>query len=345
MAASGDDVLLSVEDLKTHFFTDAGVVKAVDGVTYRIPKGRTLGVVGESGCGKSVTALSIMRLIPDPPGRIVHGRILFDGEDLASLPLSRMRQIRGKDIGMIFQEPMTSLNPVFTVGYQIMEPALLHLKVKPDEARRLAIEVLAKVGIPSPERRIDEYPHQLSGGMRQRVMIAMALVCNPRLLIADEPTTALDVTIQAQILDLIRSLQERLSMSVLIITHDLGVVAETAHEVVVMYAGKIVEHADVDTLFADPKHPYTIGLFHARPRLGTHKARLATIAGEVPNPLDFPTGCKFHPRCPFAFDRCKVEEPPMSDLGGGHAASCWLIEEGRPASLEQAAALREGRTT
>jgi oligopeptide/dipeptide ABC transporter ATP-binding protein len=343
MAAADPEVLLSVEDLKTHFFTDAGVVKAVDGVTYRIRKGRTLGVVGESGCGKSVTALSIMRLIPDPPGRIVGGRIMFGAEDLAALPLSRMRQIRGKDIGMIFQEPMTSLNPVFTVGYQIMEPAVLHLKVKPDEARRLAIEVLGKVGIPSPERRIDEYPHQLSGGMRQRVMIAMSLVCNPRLLIADEPTTALDVTIQAQILDLIRSLQERFGMSVLVITHDLGVVAELAHEVVVMYAGKIVEHADVDTLFAEPRHPYTIGLFHARPRLSSHKERLATIAGEVPNPLAFPSGCKFHPRCPFAFDRCKAEEPPVSELGGGHTASCWLIEEGRPASLAQAAALLERR--
>ena len=338
MSARDDDVLLSVEDLETRFYTDGGVVKAVDGVSYRIRRGRTLGVVGESGCGKSVTALSIMRLIPDPPGRIVGGRILLDGEDLVRAPMSRMRKIRGKDIGMIFQEPMTSLNPVFTVGYQIMEPAALHLGVKPAEARRLAIEVLAKVGIPSPERRVDEYPHQLSGGMRQRVMIAMSLVCNPRLLIADEPTTALDVTIQAQILDLIRSLQAEYGMSVLMITHDLGVVAEISHEVAVMYAGKVVEYADVETLYADPKHPYTIGLFHARPKLGAHKTRLTTISGEVPNPLEFPSGCKFHPRCPYAMDRCKVEEPPPTDLGGGHVAACWLLQEGRPASLADMAA-------
>ncbi len=333
-----DDVLLSVEDLETRFYTDGGVVKAVDGVSYKIRRGRTLGVVGESGCGKSVTALSIMRLIPDPPGKIVGGRILFDGEDLVQIPMSRMRKIRGKDIGMIFQEPMTSLNPVFTVGYQIMEPAVLHLGVKPAEARRLAIEVLKTVGIPSPERRVDEYPHQLSGGMRQRVMIAMSLVCNPRLLIADEPTTALDVTIQAQILDLIRKLQAELGMSVLMITHDLGVVAEISHEVAVMYAGKVVEYADVETLYADPKHPYTIGLFHARPKLGAHKTRLTTISGEVPNPLEFPSGCKFHPRCPYVMDKCKVEEPPLTDLGGGHSASCWLLQEGRPASLADMAA-------
>jgi len=343
MSARDDDVLLSVEDLETRFYTDGGVVKAVDGVSYKIRRGRTLGVVGESGCGKSVTALSIMRLIPDPPGKIVNGRILLDGEDLVQVPMSRMRKIRGKDIGMIFQEPMTSLNPVFTGGYQIMEPAALHLNVKPAEARRLAIEVLAKVGIPSPERRVDEYPHQLSGGMRQRVMIAMSLVCNPRLLIADEPTTALDVTIQAQILDLIRELQAEYGMSVLMITHDLGVVAEISHEVAVMYAGKIVEYADVETLYADPKHPYTIGLFHARPKLGAHKTRLTTISGEVPNPLEFPSGCKFHPRCPYAMDRCKVEEPPLTDLGGGHSASCWLLQEGRPASLADMAA-REAKS-
>jgi len=338
MSARDDDVLLSVEDLETRFYTDGGVVKAVDGVSYDIRRGRTLGVVGESGCGKSVTALSIMRLIPDPPGKIVGGRILLDGEDLVQAPMSRMRKIRGKDIGMIFQEPMTSLNPVFTVGYQIMEPAVLHLGVKPAEARRLAIEVLQKVGIPSPERRVDEYPHQLSGGMRQRVMIAMSLVCNPRLLIADEPTTALDVTIQAQILDLIRKLQAELGMSVLMITHDLGVVAEISHEVAVMYAGKVVEYADVETLYADPKHPYTIGLFHARPKLGAHKTRLTTISGEVPNPLEFPSGCKFHPRCPYVMEKCKVEEPPLTDLGGGHSASCWLLQEGRPASLADMAA-------
>jgi len=328
-----DEVLLALRDLRTHFFTDAGVVKAVDGVSYEIRRGRTLGVVGESGCGKSVTALSILRLVPDPPGRIVGGEIRFGDEDLVKVLIKRMRAIRGKDIGMIFQEPMTSLNPVFTVGYQIMEPAVLHLGVSAAEARRLAIEVLAKVGIPSPERRVDEYPHQLSGGMRQRVMIAMSLVCRPRLLIADEPTTALDVTIQAQILDLVKSLQTEYGMSVLVITHDLGVVAELAHDVAVMYAGKVVEYADATTLFSEPRHPYTIGLFLARPRLGAHKSRLSTIPGEVPNPLEFPTGCKFHPRCPYAFDRCKVEEPPPFDLGNGHHAACWLIPEGRPASL------------
>jgi peptide/nickel transport system ATP-binding protein/oligopeptide transport system ATP-binding protein len=328
-----DDVLLALDELQTYFFTDAGVVKAVDGVSYRIRKGRTLGVVGESGCGKSVTALSIMRLIPDPPGRIVGGEILFDGRDLATLPMKEMRRIRGKDIGMIFQEPMTSLNPVFTVGFQITEPAMLHLGVTSAEARRLAIEVLTKVGIPAPEKRVDEYPHQMSGGMRQRVMIAMSLICNPRLLIADEPSTALDVTIQAQILDLMRALQAEYGMSILMITHDLGVVAELSHDVAVMYAGKVVEYADVDTLYADPKHPYTIGLFHARPRLGAHKERLDTIRGEVPNPLEFPSGCKFHPRCPYAFEKCKTDEPPPFDLGGGHHAACWLIPEGRPARL------------
>jgi oligopeptide/dipeptide ABC transporter ATP-binding protein len=331
--AGDDEVLLSIHELQTYFFTDADVVKAVDGVSYDIKKGRTLGVVGESGCGKSVTALSILRLIPDPPGKIVGGSIHFEGRDLTKLPMSEMRKIRGKDIGMIFQEPMTSLNPVFTVGFQIMEPAVLHLKLSASEARKRAIDVLAKVGIPAPEKRIDEYPHQMSGGMRQRVMIAMSLICNPKLLIADEPTTALDVTIQAQILDLVRKLQDDLGMSVLVITHDLGVVAELAHDVAVMYAGKVIEYADVQTLFANPRHPYTIGLFHARPRLGSHKERLDTIQGEVPNPLEFPQGCKFHPRCPYAFDKCRVEEPPPFDLGGGHEAACWLIPEGRPASV------------
>ncbi len=333
MAENERDVLLSIQDLRTWFFTDAGVVKAVDGVSYDIHRGRTLGVVGESGCGKSVTALSIMRLIPDPPGRIVDGRILFEGKDLTKLPMNEMRDIRGADIGMIFQEPMTSLNPVFTVGYQIMEPAMLHLGVSPDEARSMAIDVLDKVGIPAPDKRIDEYPHQLSGGMRQRVMIAMSLVCNPKLLIADEPTTALDVTIQAQILDLMQQLQDDLGMAILVITHDLGVVAEVSHDVVVMYAGKIVEYADVMTLYEEPRHPYTIGLFHAVPKLGAHQTRLDTIAGEVPNPLDFPSGCKFHPRCPFAFDRCKEEEPPLTELDSGHSAACWMIEEGRTAEL------------
>jgi peptide/nickel transport system ATP-binding protein/oligopeptide transport system ATP-binding protein len=329
-ARAGKRPLLEIVDLRTYFFTDEGVVKSVDGVTYDVLPGETVGVVGESGCGKSVTALSVMRLIPVPPGRIEGGEILFDGEDLVRARESRMRQVRGGKIGMIFQEPMTSLNPVFTVGDQIEEAVRLHLRLSAAEARERAIEMLRKVGIPSPEQRVDEYPHQLSGGMRQRVMIAMALSCNPKLLIADEPTTALDVTIQAQILDLIRHLQDEFHMSMLIITHDLGVIAETAHRVVVMYAGKIAEKADVKRLFARPLHPYTQGLFRSIPSLAKGHGRLQTIEGTVPNPLEFPVGCKFHNRCPFATDHCVAHEPPLREVEEAHFAACWLLDPEGP---------------
>jgi len=321
------EMLLEVEDLKTHFFTDDGVVKAVDGVTFSLEKGKTLGVVGESGCGKSVTALSIMRLI-SPPGRIVEGRILFEGRDITQIPEEQMRAIRGNNISMIFQEPMTSLNPVFTVGNQIGEAIVLHQKVSKKEARDRTIEMLRKVKIPAPEMRVDEYPHQLSGGMRQRVMIAMALACNPKLLIADEPSTALDVTIQAQILDLLQELQSDLGMSILLITHDLGVIAEIADYVVVMYASKVVERAPVKELFGNPLHPYTNGLFLSRPALGADKKKkLAVIPGTVPNPLQFPSGCKFHPRCPKMIDRCKEKEPELIKLLPGHKLACDVVAE------------------
>jgi oligopeptide/dipeptide ABC transporter ATP-binding protein len=325
--------LIEVQDLRTHFFTDDGVVKAVDGCSWRIERGKTLGVVGESGCGKSVTALSILRLVA-PPGRIVGGRILFrdDGAevDLAALPETRMREIRGSKISMIFQEPMTSLNPVFTVGQQIVEAILLHQKASRAEARTRAIEMLKKVRIPEPEHRIDGYPHQFSGGMRQRAMIAMALSCNPRLLIADEPTTALDVTIQAQILDLLRDLQREFGMSIMIITHDLGIVAETADDVVVMYASKIVEQAPSRELFVRPLHPYTQGLFKARPKPGTPRTeKLSVIEGMVPSPLNFPPGCKFHPRCPRGKDddRCRSEEPALREIAPAHLSACHYAEE------------------
>jgi len=319
------DVLIDIKNLKTHFFTDDGVVKAVDGVSFPIYRGKTLGVVGESGCGKSVTALSTLRLI-SPPGRIVEGEILMDGKNLATLPEPEMRAIRGRDISMIFQEPMTSLNPVFTVGFQIAEAVMLHLKKSRAEAREHTIKMLDKVRIPSASTRVDEYPHQLSGGMRQRVMIAMALACNPKLLIADEPSTALDVTIQAQILDLMRDLQKEYGMSIMMITHDLGVVAELADYVAVMYASKVVEYAPVKELFASPLHPYTLGLFRSRPSLTTKKGeRLNVITGTVPNPLRFPTGCKFHPRCPQAIERCKTVEPQLRELRPGHWVACDVV--------------------
>ena len=319
------DVLVDIRNLKTHFFTDDGVVRAVDGVTFPIYRGKTLGVVGESGCGKSVTALSVMRLIA-PPGRIVDGQIIFDGKDIALLPEPEMRRIRGRDISMIFQEPMTSLNPVFTIGYQIAEAVMLHLKKSKAEAREHTIRMLDKVRIPSASTRVDEYPHQMSGGMRQRVMIAMALACNPKLLIADEPSTALDVTIQAQILDLMRDLQKEFGMSIMMITHDLGVVAELADHVAVMYASKVVEYAPVKELFAHPLHPYTLGLFRSRPSLATRKGeRLNVIAGSVPNPLRFPGGCKFHPRCPSAVERCKTVEPDLRELRPGHWVACDVV--------------------
>ena len=323
--------LITIDHLKTHFFTDDGVVKAVDDVSLVIPKGKTLGLVGESGGGKSVTALSVIRLI-SPPGKIVEGSITMRSNgkavDLAQLSESEMRKIRGGRISMIFQEPMTSLNPVFTVGAQIMEAIQLHQDVNRAEARHRAIEMLDKVRIPVPEQRIHEYPHQFSGGMRQRAMIAMALSCNPKLLIADEPTTALDVTTQAQILELLKGLQADFGMSILIITHDLGIVAEMADDVAVMYASKVVEYAPVKELFACPLHPYTHLLFKSRPELGKAKSeRLRTIQGMVPSPLRFPPGCKFHPRCPYQQDICRREEPVLREIRPGHWARCHFAGE------------------
>jgi oligopeptide/dipeptide ABC transporter ATP-binding protein len=321
--------VLRIENLQTHFKTGEGSVRAVDGVSFTIEQGTTMGLVGESGCGKSVTALSIMRLI-DYPGEIAGGHILFENKDLAELEIDEMRHIRGSDIAMIFQEPMTSLNPVYTVGDQIAEAVQLHMGLTHKQAWERAIEMLDLVRIPSPERRVSDYPHNMSGGMRQRVMIAMALSCNPKLLIADEPTTALDVTIQAQILDLMRDLQSRLKMSILLITHDLGVVAEMCKDVAVMYAGQIVEQADVDTLFRSPQMPYTEGLLKSIPRLGmTQAAKLAVIRGVVPNPLRWPSGCRFMRRCDYAFAKC-VQPPPLFDLDG-QKARCWLVEGGRRA--------------
>jgi peptide/nickel transport system ATP-binding protein len=319
-AAAGP--LLEVRDLRTVFNTDDGEVQAVNGVSFTVGEGETLGLVGESGCGKSVTAFSILRLIPSPPGKIAGGEILFRGRDLVPIPEHDMRRLRGNEISMIFQEPMTALNPVYTVGNQIMEAVRLHQKVGKDEARRRAIEMLTQVGIPSPGERVDAYPHQLSGGMRQRVMIAMALSCRPALLIADEPTTALDVTIQAQILELLKKLQADLGMAILLITHDLGVIAETADRVAVMYAGKVVEYAPVKDLFRDPRHPYTIGLMESIPRMEERRERLRVIPGTVPPPTAFPPGCPFHPRCPFAVDVCRSVDPPAEDAAPGHAVRC-----------------------
>lgn len=321
--------LLEVRGLKTYFFTDEGTVKAVDGVDLYINKGETLGVVGESGCGKSVTALSVMKLIPQPPGKIVEGKIIWDGVNLLALSPPQMRKIRGKDISMIFQEPMTSLNPVFTVGEQIAEAIRLHEGAGRKEAMDKTIEMLKIVGISSPERRVKEYPHQLSGGMRQRVMIAMALSCNPKLLIADEPTTALDVTIQAQILDLMAKLKSELRMAIMLITHNLGVVAENTQRIMVMYAGKVVEKADVYDLFGNPLHPYTIGLLHSIPRLdkaATQKRKLEAIPGIVPSMLDLPPGCRFAPRCQFVMKICREKEPPLFEKTEQHSVRCWLVE-------------------
>ena len=320
-----NEALLRVNDLHTCFHTDDGVARAVDGVSFEIAAGETLGLVGESGCGKSVTALSILRLV-DAPGRIESGRVLLRGADLLTLNKREIRKVRGGQISMIFQEPMTSLNPVFTVGNQIIEAIRLHQKKPHGEARSLAVEMLSRVGIPNPERRVDEYPHQMSGGMKQRVMIAMALVCRPALLIADEPTTALDVTIQAEILELLADLQKDLGMAILLITHNLGIVAGVAERVAVMYAGKIVEYAPVGQLFESPKHPYTICLFRSIPRLGkSQERRLETIEGQVPDPKNWPPGCRFHPRCPYAVERCAREAPPLEEKAPGHTAACWVI--------------------
>ncbi|WP_448535116.1 ABC transporter ATP-binding protein [Pseudothermotoga sp.] len=318
--------LLSVKNLKTYFYTDDGTVKAVDGVDFDVYQGETLGIVGESGCGKSVTALSILRIL-DEKGKIVEGQVLLDGVDLTKIDEQEMRKIRGKDIAIIFQEPMVALNPVFTVGEQIVEAIMLHQKVDEKAARVMAIDLLRKVGIPEPEKRIDQYPHELSGGMRQRAMIAMALSCKPKVLIADEPTTALDVTIQAQIMELMKELQREYGMAIVLITHDLGLIAENADRVVVMYAGKVVEYADVKTLFNDPKHPYTWGLLHAIPRLDIEQTRLYNIPGVVPDPLHFPSGCKFHPRCEFKEERCTREEPQLIEVGQNHTVRCFFWQK------------------
>lgn len=321
--------LLEVNDLKTYFRTEDGLVRAVDGVTFHIMPGETLGVVGESGSGKSVASLSVLRLIPSPPGRIVGGSVTFRGQDLLAKSAEEIRAIRGNEISMVFQEPMTSLNPVLTCGSQIAEAIMLHQKVGPKEARDKTIDMLRRVGIPLPERRFDEYPHQLSGGMRQRVMIAMALSCNPKLLIADEPTTALDVTIQAQILELMDELKAEFGMSILLITHDLGVIAEMAQRVVVMYGGQVVEQALAVPLFRRPLHPYTEGLLRSVPRLdrgrGEERERLYSIQGVVPNMINVPPGCRFNARCPVAIDRCREEMPPLVDIEGGRRqVRCWL---------------------
>lgn len=307
--------LLQIENLKTYFFSPEKVIPAVDGVSFSVEKGETLCIVGESGCGKSVTSLSIMRLVPTPPGKFVEGRILFEGEDLLKKTEKEMCAIRGNLISMIYQEPMTSLNPVFTIGMQIMEAIQLHQGLSRTEAEQKAIRMLTLVGISDPESRMKEYPHQLSGGMRQRVMIAMGLCCEPKLLIADEPTTALDVTIQTQILDLMRRLKEELGMTIIFITHDLGVVAEMAQRVIVMYGGRVVEEAPVCDLFAAPRHPYTKGLLTCIPKMDDDREELDVIKGMVPSPSDFPEGCRFHPRCPFAQECCTKQEPPLRVIG------------------------------
>jgi oligopeptide/dipeptide ABC transporter ATP-binding protein len=314
--------LLQVRSLSTQFFTEEGVVRAVENVSLEISPGEIISLVGESGCGKSVTGLSILKLIPSPPGRIVSGEILFNKRNLIPLEEKEMERVRGNEIAMIFQEPMTSLNPVFTIGDQIMEAILFHQKVDKTEARRRAVQMLDRVKIPSPETRIDAYPHQLSGGMRQRAMIAMALSCQPKLLIADEPTTALDVTIQSQILQLLKEIQREMGMAVMLITHDLGVVSEIADRVAVMYAGRIVEVSAIDVLFHQMRHPYTKGLLDSIPQLEEKRRRLNAIPGQVPNPTELPSGCKFHPRCYLMIEECKKEEPPLFQVNGDHFSRC-----------------------
>jgi len=320
-----DEPLLQVSELSTHFRSSEGVFKAVDGISFTVDRGEVVGIVGESGCGKSVTSLSIMRLVPSPPGEIAGGEIRFEGEDLLKKPSAEMRKVRGKKISMIFQEPMTSLNPVYSIGDQIIEGLLQHEAMSKAAARDRAIEMLDLVRIPSPASRVDAYPHEMSGGMRQRAMIAMALACEPELLIADEPTTALDVTIQAQILELMAEIRERTGTAMILVTHDLGVVAETADKVVVMYAGDIVETAPTTTLFDDAQHPYTLGLMTSIPRLDGDAAALTPIPGNVPNPYQIPEGCKFNPRCPFADDRCRASRPPLKEIAPGHSAACWKL--------------------
>ncbi|GGK16951.1 peptide ABC transporter ATP-binding protein [Caldalkalibacillus thermarum] len=327
MGVKSGTPILEVKNLKTSFFTEEGEVKAVDGVSFSIEKGKTLGIVGESGCGKSITSLSIMRLLPQPAGKIVGGEIWFKGENLLEKSDKEFRHIRGKHISMIFQEPMTSLNPVFTVGDQIAETIRIHEKKSKKEAWEKAVEMLKLVGIPSPEKRARQYPFELSGGMRQRVMIAIALACSPELLIADEPTTALDVTIQAQILELIKKLQEELGTTIIMITHDLGVVAEMCDKVAVMYAGKVVEYADVYTLFENPKHPYTMGLLESLPRHDEDQEELAVIKGSVPSPFNMPKGCRFAPRCPHAKPMCFDHLPELQTMEDGNQVRCWIYTD------------------
>ena len=322
--------LLEIRGLKTHFATDDGMVQAVDGVSLHIDRGETLGVVGESGCGKTVTAMSVLKLIPMPPGKIVAGEILYQGRDLIPLDTAEMDRIRAKDIAMVFQEPMTSLNPVYTVGEQIAEVVRKHEGLSGRAAIDKAVEMLRLVQIPNPQKRFKDFPHQFSGGMRQRVMIAMALTCDPKLLIADEPTTALDVTIQAQILELLQEMKERFGMAIMLITHAMGVVAETAQRVVVMYAGKVIEEAPVDQLFANPRHPYTQGLIRSIPRIdtaATQKTRLEAIPGVVPSLLNPPPGCRFAARCRYAMPKCREAVPPLIDIGGGHKVACVLVQD------------------
>jgi len=332
--------LLEVRDLRTRFATDDGAFAAVDGVSFSVEAGRTLAIVGESGCGKSVTSLSIMGLVPSPPGRIEGGSIRFEGRELIGAPAQQLQDLRGNGMAMIFQEPMSSLNPVFTIGEQIVEGLLRHRRISRAQAVERAIAMLRKVRIPAPEQRFHEHPHKLSGGMRQRAMIAMALACEPRLLIADEPTTALDVTIQAQILELMQTLQRETGTAIILITHDLGVVAEVADEVAVMYAGRIVEQAPVRALFEAPQHPYTIGLLGSIPRLDGERTRLASIEGQVPNPLRRPAGCGFAERCPFADAQCRAAAPELREVGAQHRSACWkapldpqVLMAGRPEAI------------
>ena len=319
--------ILRVENLETTFYTDEGIIPAVENLSFTLDAGETLAIVGESGCGKTVTSLSILRLISWPPGKITNGHIYYQGTDLLTVSEKEMRSIRGNDISMIFQEPMTSLNPVFTVGHQIMESLQFHQNMDKEQARKRAIEMLSLVGIHTPEKCVNDYPHQLSGGMRQRVMIAMALACNPRILIADEPTTALDVTIQAQILRLMVDLKEKTNTSIILITHDLGIVAQLAQRVMVMYAGESVETADVKSVFKNPLHPYTVGLLESLPKINKDQEKLYNIRGTVPSPKDYPTGCRFSPRCDHCQDRCRNEKPPLIDCGDGRQVRCWLYVE------------------
>ena len=324
--------VLAVKDLVTKFYTDTETIHAVNGVSFHVEEGETLGMVGESGCGKSVSVHSLLRLIPMPPGRIERGQAIFQGRDLLRMGPEEIRRIRGSQIGMVFQDPMTSLNPVLTIEYQVAEPLFVHKHMTKQQARERVIELLNYVGIPSPEKRLADYPHQFSGGMRQRVMIAMALACNPELLIADEPTTALDVTIQAQFVELVKRLRDEFHMAIIWITHDLGVIAGIAQRVVVMYAGFIVEHANVKELYANPQHPYTRGLLGSLPRLDeTRAVRLTNIKGLPPDMCQPPVGCPFVPRCPYAFDRCKEENPPLESVNNGHTSACWWdIDLGKP---------------